>query len=419
MNQLPKTGIGNLDRKLSHLEKKLLEVVKTLHSPDDLISVSEEMIQALRHYTFSLQANKSAIENFDEWYRTWQEIMGQDKIMKWLKDKRTEVVHSDINFTSSNAVINYSIDYGRDFGFAVKDVRESTSELIRFAVGHAKSNTELLHSVGKITRHYLVTIEDSDYELIDVLAHGFYLMTEITNDLMRFQSDKTILHPDIKAYAEYINPEDTVITFKLRTGKIIREKHKKVDRNSINIDYTALKKRYGLAGKVDLSVKSSRKLMYNVQKSAKQILLIDGFHITILYMRKEKDKTWTAISPNLQDRSDKILFSQQLAETVKSKGYDRIVAVTESWISDDTDTVMQYLGSGRQIEDMDTKGEALNISFIDKSGECLNLITRFKRDKEGSIIFMKEEFSKGKPIDQGIFLNVMKAWDLIETKDTD
>lgn len=417
MNDLPKTGIGNLDRKLSHLEKKLLEVIGTLHTPDDFISASEEMIQSLRHYTFSIQANKSNIENFDNWYKTWQEIMKRDTLMSWLKDKRTEIVHGDINFASSSAVIDYSIDYGRNLGFAVKDVRESTSELIEFAVRQAKENTELLHSVGKITRHYIVSIKDTEYELVDILAYGFYFMTEITNDLMRFLSDKTILARKLEAFSQYINPNDIIITFKLRTGKVIREKHKKLDRSKINIDFDALKKRYGLKGAADLSISNPKQLIYEIQKAAKQMLLTDGFHIIMLYARKQEDKTWTMTAPYLQDRADKLLFSQKLAESAKKEGYDRIIVVTESWTTNDTDTAMQYLGSGKEIADMNSKGEALVVSLVDKSGKCYNLITAFERDEKGNIAFTREDFTEGKPLDQGILWNVMEVWELVKPED--
>lgn len=417
MEKLPKTGIGNLDRKLTHLERKLLELIKAIHEPDKFVSVAEETIQAIRHFTFGVQANKDTIPNFDEWYTVWQELMKNDTFMKWIKDKRTELVHDDINFASSNASIEYVIDYGVSLGITAKDVFVTTAELIHTAKIDAKKNPELLNALGKISREYIVNIDDAEYQLIDVLGYGVDFMVELSADLARYMVDNNPINPKVEKISNLVDPKDTEITFKVRSGKIIRERHKRIDRDNLKLNMDAIKKRYGIGNPIDFSEDDPEKLIIEIKRAAKQMLLIDGFHITMLHARKSKDHTWVGFSPMFRDRTEKFLFSKQLAEDVKKSDYDRIIMVTESWITQDVDTATKYLGSGKQIEDMDNKSEALCISYIAKDGTCLDTVMHFERDDENNINFTKEYTEKGKPMYQGIFWTVMVAWGLVNPED--
>jgi hypothetical protein len=123
--------------------------------------------------------------------------------------------------------------------------------------------------------------------------------------------------------------------------------------------------------------------------------------------------------PNFNDRAEKFLFSKKMGEIVKAEDVDRIVMVTETWMTNDAKTAMEYLGAGRQIADMDDKKEGLLTTYIDDQGVCIDIYNEFEEDEDNQISFYKEQISEeGNPLMQGIFWNVMLAWGLVKVEDT-
>ena len=62
-------------------------------------------IEALRNVTFKLQNEKSALAEFDVWYRPHQERLKADPVCKWVRDARTTVVHQGELSANSTAVV--------------------------------------------------------------------------------------------------------------------------------------------------------------------------------------------------------------------------------------------------------------------------------------------------------------------------
>ncbi|MBN1498755.1 MAG: hypothetical protein JW982_01245, partial [Spirochaetes bacterium] len=72
------------------------------HDKDEFIINVNVCIQELRNVTFILQGQKKEIESFSSWYeKCWRPTLKEDKILNWLCESRTKIVHySDLEFYS-------------------------------------------------------------------------------------------------------------------------------------------------------------------------------------------------------------------------------------------------------------------------------------------------------------------------------
>lgn len=72
-NKNVSTGIGNIDTKIKMLQSTFEACIDKYHDPVAFMALVDATIQAIRNFTFTIQNNKAAIPNFDDWYNPWRE----------------------------------------------------------------------------------------------------------------------------------------------------------------------------------------------------------------------------------------------------------------------------------------------------------------------------------------------------------
>lgn len=93
------------------IESTFETMIGAYHTPVDFVAQVDALVQALRNATFFLQSKKSDIEDFDKWYRPWQEMMQKDHRMLFVKNMRNKIVKQGINTAKSHALILLLTDY--------------------------------------------------------------------------------------------------------------------------------------------------------------------------------------------------------------------------------------------------------------------------------------------------------------------
>jgi hypothetical protein len=97
---LPKTH-----RRLVEAHVLWHQSLEQYHQPDLFQANLNATIQALRNITFILQSEKHSFTQFDVWYKSWQERIKPDPVLRWLKEARNTVVKQGELETSSIAVV--------------------------------------------------------------------------------------------------------------------------------------------------------------------------------------------------------------------------------------------------------------------------------------------------------------------------
>ena len=124
------TGIGNIDRKMEMLTSLLDNTLRTYHNPVSFLAQVDALIQALRNFTWTIQANKANVKDFEAWYEPWQQRMKKQPYLRWLNDARVDIVHKDTLTAKSRATLELNSDYAQKFTTKYFDVMMPTEEII-------------------------------------------------------------------------------------------------------------------------------------------------------------------------------------------------------------------------------------------------------------------------------------------------
>lgn len=88
-----KSPIPNAHGRLSQAHRLWHQAADEYNDAEGFRTNLNSLIEALRNVTFVLQNEKAKIPQFDEWYSSWQARLKADKIMSWLHEARTTIVH--------------------------------------------------------------------------------------------------------------------------------------------------------------------------------------------------------------------------------------------------------------------------------------------------------------------------------------
>src|ERR1700751_848720 len=99
------------ERRLSDSQAYWNLAADAYQEPDVFIRHTQATIQALRTVTWLLQKAKGQLPGFEAWYKSWQDRMSADRVLKWLVEMRNHIEkRGDIEPSSSLRVGGY-----RDF----------------------------------------------------------------------------------------------------------------------------------------------------------------------------------------------------------------------------------------------------------------------------------------------------------------
>lgn len=416
MRATKKVNIGNIDRKMEMLESLLVSCLHNYHEPVKFMAQVDSLIQALRNFTFTIQANKSQIPHFDEWYADWQQRMKAEPFLKWIAETRTGVVHEDILTTKSNATLSLVTDHTQKITVKHYDIMATTEEIIANGVELANEEPAYRHSTGTIERHYLFEVNGEDESALSVLNTGFAFMRVLYSDLAALVGgEKTISGPLPPMKGKFAPPEDELnIAFKLRDGSVLNDHRVEVDREDMLKGQNLAKERYGsfkLKNKLDST--NAEEIVKGHFEIAKRIFEKDGHHISMMHLTGNRGRYM--INPIFHDRAEKMYFMQQLAKIVREDDVTEIIATNESWILQDVKKVTKQILSGKEVSALRKKGEALEIIYLNKSGTIVSLQAPIIRNKEeGTVVLGEPHVRNIKPEHYPLFFPVFAEWGLIE-----
>jgi len=304
------TGIGNLDVKQKMLQKQFEACIENFHNPLAFMAQAESLILGVRHYTFTIQANKDEIPDFENWYSPWVGWMKNDAYMTWIANTRTPLVHKDILATRSNSTLTIHNDHAQTLINKKFDVLETTETLINEAVILAEKNPSLRHATGIIERHYIFDLDGQDEPALNILSAAVGFLTVLHSDLADYienRHSKNLTNlPGLRG--RFVFPTDKLaLTFKLRTGNPVEEKVIRIHRDEEAIeqaraiygDFKPIMKKSGDAALDEL------RFQFEV---VSHIFNIDGYLLPILHYHLEQTDEWRGLTVEYHDRAEKILF---------------------------------------------------------------------------------------------------------------
>ncbi|MEH3067361.1 MAG: hypothetical protein PGN15_04625 [Aeromicrobium erythreum] len=202
--------------RLREAHKHWHDALEGYQDPESFRIALNACIQTLRNVTFALQKEKRLVPDFDNWYSKHQGEMGDDFVMRWLLSARNRIVKQGDLETHSVATVRFTTDYFA----AAAEVTDSLAGVERAAApevadksskppeedGEAVAASSPFLALGEMIEEFFnnkqipravradssVSIERSwraddlpAQELLDVLAHGYGVLSRILDDAHR------------------------------------------------------------------------------------------------------------------------------------------------------------------------------------------------------------------------------------------
>jgi hypothetical protein len=391
---LPKTH-----RRLIEAHVLWHQSLEQYHEPDLFRANLNATIQALRNITFILQSEKHSFTQFEDWYKSWQERIKADPILRWLKEARNTVVKQGELETSSMAVVKL-VTWKDDVLVEMGIPPETPPSLIL-------CNIPLLELVSNIRlpsgdlKHAAVVIERrwsvpdlGGREILDALAQAYGLLSDLVLDAhvklgeMGCVSSngthphfRSTYHPSGTLPCMVVSSECRSHSFSFQTGQEI----KMVGAVSPEVDPAIAAKRYGLEKTNKMSDWETADPLLFAEKvlfTAKRILRKDKALVRMAFIRDGRG-TWHQLVLEASNRTEKHLLMRMVARYIESVGGDAIIDVNEVWmLPPENAAVKAYFDDAQHVPG---RGEALCVLVATRELLFRTYITPFTRGPFGGI----------------------------------
>lgn len=354
------------ERRIRDLAQLLLNCGETYFAPDRFRQNTNQFLQTARTVTFIIQKNKSAIHDFDRWYKNnvlspWSD----DPIMTWAKDARNVIEkEGDLDMQSTlRASVLYSYISSEDM--VVNTTRDEVlkadiNKLVRFAKSKLPPGIADA-AVLKIERRWIAN-SLPDRELVNSLTYAYARLHHVCSALAAHlgdQLDATVSHPTT------MDPlaNDVSRTRFIKFGKSGVGRNTSI-RIAADPDFQPPPALLKLKSELDSSPKPSTlaQIVEMHAKLAKVTFEHHGNHVPMLTLY---DKNWNQIdfmSTAFSDQAEKFLFWRNVADRATYLKAFSLVWVSESWLRD-------LKGHQSQpIRDLPIVGEQLHVVGADASG---------------------------------------------------
>lgn len=385
--------------------KRILEAHRLWHQalecyfdPEGFRTNINAAIQALRNITFAIQNEKHNIPNYDAWYPIWQTRLKEDKIMRWLCDARTDIVHKKDLEMYSQATVTVR---------CYETILKATAEFPPFLSGKLilkylvdeniiDSNWGNIDAYAVIERRWIVN-DLPEHDILYYLAYGigqlFLLVKEAHENAKKAIDSCSVidtLHPlllnkdnipecmcfsekpmqETMGLSDFLYRQHSIrrISPNPKIEKAVSRRYKKVFNNGV-IPTTTDPFEFG----------------ETLFSTAKDILKRDGYHINLLFTQSS-DLKWSMISPVFEDQVSKHIFWNDMATRVKADGIVAIVFLGECWVG--SSEVMRE--TGLRAAQQPNRKEALTVDIFTSKLQSKSLQVLFHKNKFGKIIFDSE-----------------------------
>lgn len=417
-----------MECKIKNTHKRLLESHRLWHQALDNYFDPEAFrvnlnatIQALRNLTFALQNEKCVFDDFDIWYSKWQNNMKKDSILKWLNSARVEIVHKkDIERISIARVtiFGYLDIFKADIKLPI-DIPKSMIAQYLFDYKYINEVMITQDYVLKVERRWIVT-EIPDYEILDALAYCYGFMYNLVKDaheIIETSINKCTIHDTLHReqkvlYNDLGIPNCMELSNSLRTKNLSLKSLDSKEFKEYVVEYNdeimkkVIKKYKVNKELLNFGAKKQdiREFAISTLDIAKIVLSKDGYHTPIFFLMNEDDDMKLHQLKIPENKSDKFIMMQYIAEKVKLYKSDGVVFLFESWITPDIESYMK----GIPTEEHSEKIECLITYVATKKGLKTSFISTFTRNRFGKIKF--EETIEIKLEGEGVLSPIYKVW---------
>jgi hypothetical protein len=350
-------------------------------------------VEALRNVTFLLQAEKEAVPDFEPWYEQWRARMKADKVMAWLHDARTTVVHKADLETHSTAVAevhnNLTLATLRFDIPPTLPTIVACSSLVSTLPEPFASHRE--HLVIAVERRWIVK-QLADYELLDALGHSYGVLSVMLREAHKRAGRMFVTGDNEGNVVKHRQGRlpCMITTKELRTARIALADLRPLVPGQRSVPFELggaekLQKRYG---PIALSEASDDPFKYaeELVKQAKRVLQKDKTHIRIFFLRTPNG--WKLYRLEARDRSEKYVLLRVIADDVRKNEADVIIEIGEAWFAP-----FEEIKGGTMPEEAPGRREALIVSVATSKGEFRSHLTPFRRTLFGKIKFEETRVS--------------------------
>lgn len=348
----------------------------------------QNFIMTSRTVTFIIQANKSIIPNFENWYQPHQASLSDDRIMVWAKDTRNfiekrgdleplsqvrgEIICSYYDGPFSDWVPQSLFSSARDFYLAVPNKISTLPHVVE-------------HGTLLIERRW-VDVSLPDLEILEALSHVYEKLSGIVVDLFQH------LELEVPHVISEILPEnmsslamDRAIYLSMKDGS---PSGFRVFSSEMKISEKKLRKRYGdQRGKWRQISRAGNfsDLVEAYFRLARFLMLSDGYHKCFTYFTIG-NRVVELLATDHPDRGSRYVLMRDLAKLAEIRGADGMFMINEAWTAREEDCPDGFAVNAKN------RGESLMLFGINSKCEsvCLSAEIFRKKNKTDKVKYLGE-----------------------------
>lgn len=354
---------------------------------DGLRTYLNGTIQALRNVTFTLQASKSAIPQFDEWYGVWQAAFKADPVMRWAVESRNRIVkNSDLETKSrAKAVLLGSIDGKPTTELEVTPSTANGEIVARLMRRLSPSESLRRDGIVEIERRWIDN-QLPGMEILDALGYVFGRLAQLLADChTHFKQPErsswrtSTVNSAVSSHA--------VIDVILRPICMVAfDDQRKTWIRTLDGDEVALiprpaplepesidsaRDRYGemafQALGAALSAQTLEERARAYWNTARLLMEKDGYHASIVHLYRDGVPVAQS-SIELPDNAAKLVYWDELRRLVEKTGATEIVAVSERWQAQ-----FDPSNPDRRAADAPDRREILGVDALNSKGQSISI----------------------------------------------
>jgi hypothetical protein len=395
----PGCPIPTAHRRLRHAHTLWHQALDHYHNADKFHANLNATIEALRSTTLVLQKEKAIFPDFDGWYGPWQKKLQDDVTSKWLNDARVTVFHKGDLDSYSFAEVRLATWREEVLSTIAVPIQTPSHfilqnpDLLNLLDPLKKDSWELEDAVLLIERRWS-TKELQGKEVLTALAHVYGLIADLILDAHSHLDHMNCI-PSDAPHQDFPSQHDRtgmlrcmIANVEARTERFRQSTHERLVPSSVmqptDVDSREVIHRYGPEDQLsdgEMQRLDPLALAQKLQYLAKRILRRDKQHTRMMFIRDGHGK-WHHLSLIAEDRTEKHVLMQLVAQFVETHGCDAVIEIGELWTAQVSDALPKVI---RNVESIPGREEALGVIVASRDGLLRWYLTPIKRGPFGGI----------------------------------
>ncbi|MCW2986840.1 MAG: hypothetical protein JWR63_4410 [Conexibacter sp.] len=396
------------------------EALEAYHDEAQFLRKLNPLIESLRTVTMVLQKEIDPLgAEIARWYGKWQQRMGKDSKMKWVKERRNEVVHEGDIQKHSRA--RMSIVGPHIIGQPVEmDVDPSTTahDMVRRVQLGGLDRRVREDGLLVIERRWAVEPFEDD-ELLDILAHCFGVLLQIVSeahaqlggDMASCEANEDALHViDLELAARAGRPACMWAGREARTSRRdlesgaptgLRIRESRIDAATID----DVLERYGAPDSgLPAAGATPHAIAATLHRHARRVFAIDGHHESIAWLLRD-GRVIDQMGINAGSRSERYMMFERTGDEAARMDADAVIITGEMWHAvalPPTDPRAEQRATERE-----DRGEGLVTQLVLRDGSVEAWTSEIRRDS-GSVSLEDAEHETAQIAP--VFAPLIRAW---------